>query len=198
MNVRGTRSRVPIGEQLSAPRKFVAACVLVLLHDQPGHGYELVQRFDAMGVTHNPAKVYRCLRWLEDAGLASPTWKTPPGRGPARRVYALTPAGTAALSESASALRRHARTRKDRWAKYLLHRLAVVQRPDNTFAFTVNVRLMVMALDPESGHRKIQRLFATPGAIHEDVRPAGLASISGASTSPVDRKGRRSAAPSPA
>lgn len=74
---------------------------LVLQALTQGHGYG----FDIMGVTHLPSgTVYPLLRRLESAGLVASRWEDEEaahaeGR-PARRYYAATPEGRAALAEA--------------------------------------------------------------------------------------------------
>jgi poly-beta-hydroxybutyrate-responsive repressor len=94
-----------------APRNFIRASVLLLLKEQPDHGYGLIDRLGAMGIAEgNPGAVYRTLRALELAGLVDSTWAASAG-GRSKRVYVVTPSGesvlaawTRALHESSEAL----------------------------------------------------------------------------------------------
>ncbi len=82
------------------PRHFLQSCLLLLLRQRPSHGYELLERLDASGLTDpDPAGVYRALRILERDGLARSAW-CPSASGPARRTYHLTPRGLAALDRA--------------------------------------------------------------------------------------------------
>jgi PadR family transcriptional regulator PadR len=77
-----------------AIRRFLEPVLLLLLHQDANHGYELVSALAAFGlgdVASGP--VYRTLRELETAGLVQSEWDTQSLAGPARRVYRLTEAG---------------------------------------------------------------------------------------------------------
>lgn len=79
------------------PRQFLQPCLLLLLREAPGHGYQLVERLKSFGVgDSDPGGVYRLLRGLERDGLARSAWR-PSDAGPARRTYYLTTAGLRAL-----------------------------------------------------------------------------------------------------
>ncbi len=69
----------------------------------PHHGYDLQLRTGVRGI-------YRVLQRLEEDGWAISEWMAPPGRGPARHVYRLTPAGR-------------------RWARKLLAETAALLAP---------------------------------------------------------------------
>ena len=92
-------------EQLGAPQELVRPVLLLLLAESPGHGYELVQRLKAFGLEGQAASVYRDLRDLEKAGLTTSFWDASQQRGPARRVYELTPEGRRSLRGYAAAAR---------------------------------------------------------------------------------------------
>ncbi|SCF07145.1 poly-beta-hydroxybutyrate-responsive repressor [Micromonospora viridifaciens] len=67
--------------------------LLLLILERPGHGYDLIERLEAMGVSHvEPGQVYRVLRGLERDRSVTSTWETG-GAGPARRCYTLTVKG---------------------------------------------------------------------------------------------------------
>ncbi len=87
------------GERLfRAPSSIVGSCVLLLLAERPGHGYELADRVRGFGFPDSSANsLYRELRRLEEAGLVSSSWQADQARGPARRVYRLTGPGGEAL-----------------------------------------------------------------------------------------------------
>src|SRR5438034_9919232 len=75
------------------PRNFLRLCLLLLLREQPAHGYELLERLRSFGfVRDDPGGLYRALRVLERDGLVRSAWK-PSQAGPERRIYALTRAG---------------------------------------------------------------------------------------------------------
>ena len=82
------------------------AHVLLLLADQPRHGYDVAEwlrmwEFD--GVTSSV--VYRELARLEEEGLVLSFWAASQARGPARHMYELTPAGRDALAACAHDIR---------------------------------------------------------------------------------------------
>lgn len=47
----GTRgvSIEELSDQLASPRRFHTACLLVLLHERPGYGYDLAVRLERRG-----------------------------------------------------------------------------------------------------------------------------------------------------
>lgn len=81
----------------SLPKSFLRPCLLLLLKEQPGYGYDLVGRLRKLGVEDDSATVYRALRTLEETHAASSHWHTS-SAGPARRLYQLTAAGEDQLS----------------------------------------------------------------------------------------------------
>jgi PadR family transcriptional regulator PadR len=81
-----------------APKNFLRACLLLLLKEQPGHGYDLVERLRDFGIEKEPGGVYRVLRALEREGLLYSAWETS-STGPARRGYELTWEGEEMLAE---------------------------------------------------------------------------------------------------
>ena len=77
----------------SLPRNFMRPCLLLLLREQPAHGYDLMERLRPLGFTgSDPGGLYRTLRALEDEGLVRSSWE-PSTSGPDRRIYELTRAG---------------------------------------------------------------------------------------------------------
>jgi PadR family transcriptional regulator len=85
------------------PKTFLHPCLLLLLKEEPGYGYDLVTRLRELGLDDDSAAVYRALRSLEERGEVSSYWNTS-STGPARRMYRLTPAGDEALSVSVQAV----------------------------------------------------------------------------------------------
>jgi poly-beta-hydroxybutyrate-responsive repressor len=67
---------------------------LLLLLQQPGHGYELLERLANQPdmPQADPGLLYRTLRQMERQGLLSSAWDTS-GEGPARRQYRVTDEG---------------------------------------------------------------------------------------------------------
>jgi PadR family transcriptional regulator PadR len=85
------------------PKTFLQPCLLLLLKEEPGYGYDLVVRLRELGLDDDSAAVYRALRALEQRDEVSSYWNTS-STGPARRMYRLTPAGDEALSASVAAV----------------------------------------------------------------------------------------------
>ncbi|RJP34908.1 MAG: PadR family transcriptional regulator [Actinobacteria bacterium] len=80
-------------------RRFLRPVVMLLLAEQPMHGYELMGRLKEFGIGQggmDPSLLYRLLRFLERAGMAESTLDDS-GAGPARKVYNLTPEGMEVL-----------------------------------------------------------------------------------------------------
>lgn len=99
--------------QTTAPTAMVTTpevletAVLLLLREQPRHGYALVAPLNEMGVeVTEMSRLYRILRGLEAEGIVVSTWDTSShGKGPARKVYALTRRGHTHLRRQMRALR---------------------------------------------------------------------------------------------
>jgi PadR family transcriptional regulator PadR len=95
----GGRRRWRAGHtQDACPRRinrFLEPCLLLLLHCNEAHGYELLEDLKPFGFEQNPvdsSTVYRILRSLEEMGIVSSRWETG-GAGPARRLYKITDEG---------------------------------------------------------------------------------------------------------
>jgi PadR family transcriptional regulator, regulatory protein PadR len=100
------------------PRNFLRPCILLLLREDPAHGYDLLERLRAFGfVESDPGGLYRALRKLEDEGLVQSAWEQS-SSGPDRRMYQLTRAGMEALHEHASALAATAETLESFLSRY--------------------------------------------------------------------------------
>jgi PadR family transcriptional regulator PadR len=75
--------------------RFPEPCLLLLLHCNEAHGYELLEGLKPFGFGQNPvdlSTVYRMLRGLEEQGFVISHWDTDSG-GPARRLYRITNEG---------------------------------------------------------------------------------------------------------
>lgn len=83
-----------VGFGWDALRRFLRPAILLLLAEEPVHGYELMNKLKELGVGRGaePSLVYRILHVLERSGLAESRLDDS-GAGPARKVYALTPQG---------------------------------------------------------------------------------------------------------
>jgi poly-beta-hydroxybutyrate-responsive repressor len=87
------------------PKNFLRPCLLLLLREQPAHGYDLLERLRPLGFNRDdPGRLYRALRALENDGLVQSVWEKS-SSGPDRRMYELTREGMQTLRESATALR---------------------------------------------------------------------------------------------
>ena len=93
------RRRWRSGQQEEAcPRRinrFLEPCLLMLLHCNEAHGYELLDGLKQFGFEQNPvdsSTVYRRLRGLEKREFVTSRWDTG-GAGPARRLYEITEEG---------------------------------------------------------------------------------------------------------
>ena len=87
--------------------RLVEPALLLLLHERPRHGYDLLENIPALvgdGAEVDLGNLYRLLRGLEAEGLVSSQWDVG-APGPARRIYTLTPAGARLLGAWATALR---------------------------------------------------------------------------------------------
>jgi PadR family transcriptional regulator PadR len=95
---------MPIGrrrggrEQGACPRRierFLESCLLLLLHCDEVHGYDLLEGLRQFGFSQDPvdsSTIYRMLRGLEERGFVTSRWDTE-GGGPARRLYRITGEG---------------------------------------------------------------------------------------------------------
>lgn len=82
--------------------------ILLLLDEEPSHGYSLSRRLAEVGITDgeiSPAAVYRVLSRLEQEGLAVHE-HVDEGQGPTRKVYELTAEGKKALEDWRSHIER--------------------------------------------------------------------------------------------
>ena len=86
------------------PKNFLRPCLLLLLREQPAHGYDLLERLRPLGFGRDdPGRLYRTLRALEAENLVLSAWE-PSESGPDRRTYTLTRPGMEALHASAQEL----------------------------------------------------------------------------------------------
>jgi DNA-binding PadR family transcriptional regulator len=75
---------------------FLQPCLLVMLHRDADHGYNLLNGLDEFGFNSgqkDPSLIYRALREMEEIGLVTSEWDQDSSLGPQRRVYQITPAG---------------------------------------------------------------------------------------------------------
>ena len=86
------------------PKNFLRPCLLLLLREQPAHGYDLLERLRPLGFNRDdPGRLYRALRALETDELVRSVWEKSTS-GPDRRMYELTRRGMEELHDSAKAL----------------------------------------------------------------------------------------------
>ncbi|HWI05495.1 MAG TPA: helix-turn-helix transcriptional regulator [Acidimicrobiales bacterium] len=80
-------------EPTAVPRDHFRASILLVLGEAPTHGYDLPVLLAPLGLgATDRGFVYRTLRAMEADGLVASAWDPSP-TGPARRTYAVTPAG---------------------------------------------------------------------------------------------------------
>lgn len=87
---------------------LLRTAVLVLLAEGASHGYDILTRLPALGVSADPGAVYRMLRSMDCRDELCSQWDSSP-HGPARRVYSLTPRGRSRLAEALDQLRAQSR-----------------------------------------------------------------------------------------
>lgn len=105
------------------PRGYLRPCLLLLIAEDPAHGYDLLERLDGLGGPPIDAgTLYRNLRSMEREQLVESHWETS-RTGPARRTYRITPSGTDSLAAWADLL-----TEGRRALEEYLRRCAVVRK----------------------------------------------------------------------
>ena len=84
---------------IAPPRHFIYPGLLLLLAEEPRHGYRLVDGLLRLGFgpVSRPS-VYRALADLDADGLLE-SWSAEPTAGSTRHMYGLTPAGHRRLDE---------------------------------------------------------------------------------------------------
>ncbi len=110
--------------EVSQPKRFLEPCLLLLIAESPGHGYDLLERLTVFGFERDPGGLYRALRSMEGAGLVRSEWQLSTA-GPGRRRYELTASGHERLHALAGALHETRRTVE----AYLRRYQAVERRP---------------------------------------------------------------------
>jgi len=77
---------------------LIEPALLVLLQEQPQHGYTLLASLEKLGMNPpHPSVVYRALREIESLNWISSDWDKDESLGPPRRTYTLTELGRSAL-----------------------------------------------------------------------------------------------------
>jgi poly-beta-hydroxybutyrate-responsive repressor len=87
--------------------RFTEPAVLLVLRDNPGHGYELLEHLQTLmpGERIDMGNLYRILRSLEREGLVASTWLDD-APGPAKRTYVITESGRRVLGQWVEAFRK--------------------------------------------------------------------------------------------
>ena len=87
--------------------RFLEAAILLLLHERPAHGYELLEQLPRLmpGERVDMGNLYRILRALEEDGIVASEWREDLP-GPTKRVYELTDTGRRLLDTWARAFRK--------------------------------------------------------------------------------------------
>ena len=107
-----------IGADEGRLRTILRPAVLLLLKQQDGYGYELIERLRELGVSDtDPGGLYRVLRAMEREDLVLSRW-FPSEKGPARRRYSLTNEGEEVLRRSAASMVDQRRTLGDLLNRY--------------------------------------------------------------------------------
>ena len=81
--------------------RFLEVCLLLLLYDEIGYGYGLIEQLVSFGFSEddlNVSTLYRTLRKMEKEGLVTSQWENG-GQGPKRRVYEITTNGKNELNQ---------------------------------------------------------------------------------------------------
>ncbi len=97
--------------------RFLEVCLLLLLYDEVGYGYGLIEQLEYFGFVAeelNVSTLYRTLRKMEKESLVSSYWQQG-GPGPKRRVYEITKSGKLHLEQWITILK----TRKSRIEKLI-------------------------------------------------------------------------------
>ena len=96
--------------------RFAEPALLLLLRERPAHGYDLLERLPELTgeARIEMGNLYRLLRGLEEEELVSSEWDDS-SPGPAKRRYAITPAGERLLDHWAEALH----SSQERTARFL-------------------------------------------------------------------------------
>lgn len=81
--------------------RFLEICLLLLLYDEAGYGYRLMEQLAFFGFSEdqlNAGSLYRSLRKMEKDDLVTSLWEEG-GQGPKRRVYEITENGKKELAQ---------------------------------------------------------------------------------------------------
>lgn len=96
---------LPEGLPRGLPRNFLRPRLLLLIAEQPSHGYDLLERLGEIGYQGaEPGGLYRTLRLMEQEGLIASDWESSQ-LGPRRRTYWLSDEGMDWLHAWAGSMR---------------------------------------------------------------------------------------------
>ncbi len=87
--------------------RFLIPALLLILSEEPSHGYELTEKYTEFGFTgagSDPGAVYRTLKLLSSDGFIKSKWKTDEP-GPAKKIYSITADGLKLLSSWAGEIK---------------------------------------------------------------------------------------------
>lgn len=100
------------------------AWLLLLLLEEPAHGWALLNRMREFGLDTEAGTLYQTLRGLEAEGCVESDWQRSVG-GPERRTYTITDQGRSELEQHSKQLveRRRALTR------FIKHHRVLTARP---------------------------------------------------------------------
>jgi PadR family transcriptional regulator, regulatory protein PadR len=99
--------------------RFLEVCLLLLLYDEIGYGYGLIEQLVTFGFSPedlNVSTLYRTLRKMEGEGLVTSLWEES-DQGPKRRVYEITSEGKQNLDQWIKVLK----MRKGRIENLIVH-----------------------------------------------------------------------------
>lgn len=100
---RGWADRLQPGKHLLNIRSplalpFLEPALLILIKENPRHGYTLLNDVEALGIMKlHPSVVYRILREMEELSWINSSWDAGQTQGPPRRNYHITPMGETVL-----------------------------------------------------------------------------------------------------
>jgi len=83
-------------EKRSLPRRFLLPSIMLLLSEEPSHGYALLEKLVEMGAAEKRLPlpiIYRALAYLEVKKMATARLVKTEGRGPVKKVFRLTEKG---------------------------------------------------------------------------------------------------------
>jgi len=92
--------------------RFLIPALLLILTEEPSHGYELTEKYTEFGFTgadSDPGAVYRTLKLLDSNEFIRSKWKTDEP-GPAKKVYSITDKGLKLLSGWAKEIKERKKT----------------------------------------------------------------------------------------